>query len=505
MTGFSSGSAVDLGNGVRLRAVDVSGEARRAERARDGRASVRAAAGHAPQTYLRQAGTSAEVAGRLGTALDGAEMSLHTTIGLPRLSAPRGAPAIRTRGAALAAPHLQLEVTAPAHEDEGQVVLEVDSTTGHARWHLPRIEAADGRRAAGKQRFDIPVDQFRIAGAVTEAARRGIIGFGVSKVLHVLRFPVERAAGRVAEWGVRWWESRQRPHALHTANPDGTVGVAVDAGWLAQLGAGPFLLFVHGTFSTSAAFTGLHPDFAKWHADYGDRLLLFDHPTVATTPVENARWLLDHLPGDRALTFDIVTHSRGGLVARQLVRQPASDRISVRRLVQVASPNAGTKLASSENLGSLVDTFTNLSSLLPDAVGGVVLPGVLEVVKQLAVGALSGLDGLAAMDPADQELLVLNDIDVRMAAVHAITSNYEPPQGASLAQRTLDTIVDALFASENDLVVPFTGMANAGKFVVADPFAVTAPSVSHSAYFGDERARAEIKRCLALPATVPFG
>ncbi|RSM45735.1 hypothetical protein DMA12_12705 [Amycolatopsis balhimycina DSM 5908] len=492
---------MDLGNGVRMHAVNVSGEARRAERAPD--ASVRATAGRTPQAYLRQSGAAPEAADRLGGALDDSGMRLHTTIALPRLSAGRSGPAPRTRGP-VTAPHLRLEVGAPARADEGQVILEVDGKTGHIRWHLPRVEAAaEGHRAAVKQQFDIPCDRFEIGGA--GPASRGIVGFGLSKVLHVIRFPVEYVAGQVAEWGARWWEGRHRPHALRLANPDGTVGAAVDARLLAQLGTGPYLLFVHGTFSTSDAFAGLHPDFARWYADYGRRLLLFEHPTVAATPEKNARRLLDFLPDDRTLTLDVVTHSRGGLVARQLVRQPAAGRVSVRRLVQVASPNAGTKLASPENLGSLVDTFTNLFSLLPDAVGGAALPGVLEVVKQVAVGIMSGLDGLAAMDPANEELLALNDTDVRMDAVHAITSNYKPSAGASLAQRTLDTIVDALFADGNDLVVPVTGMSNAGKFVVPAPFALDAPSVSHCAYFGDERTRAEIRHCLTLPAVLPFG
>ncbi|MFC3456357.1 esterase/lipase family protein [Amycolatopsis speibonae] len=500
MVRFSPGNAVDLGNGVRMRAVNVSGEVRRAERAPD--AAVRAAAGGTPQTYLRRSGASDGAADRLGSALDDSGMRLHTTIDLPRLSAGRSGPAPRTRGP-VTAPHLRLEVSAPVRADEGQVILEVDGETGHLRWHLPRAEAAGGRRAAVKQRFDIPCDRFEIGGA--GSASRGIVGFGLSKVLHVIRFPVEYVAGRVAEWGVRWWEDRHRPHALRLANPDGTAGATVDADLLARLGTGPYLVFVHGTFSTSEAFAGLRPDFARWHADYGTRLLLFDHPTVTTTPEENAGRLLDLLPDDRTLTLDVVTHSRGGLVARQLVRRPAAARVSVRRLVQVASPNAGTKLASPDNLGSLVDTFTNLFSLLPDAAGGAALPGVLEVVKQVAVGIMSGLDGLAAMDPANEELLALNDTEVRMDAVHAITSDYRPSAGASLTQRALDTIVDALFADGNDLVVPFTGMSNAGKFVVPAPFALDAPSVSHCAYFGDERVRDEIRHYLTLPAVLPFG
>jgi pimeloyl-ACP methyl ester carboxylesterase len=291
------------------------------------------------------------------------------------------------------------------------------------------------------------------------------------------------------------------------ANPDGSYDPrVVDAAFLANAGDKPWLLFVHGTFSTGATFTDLHPDFAKWHTDYDGHVLVFDHPTVATTPEANAQWLLSQLPTGRVLDIDVVSHSRGGLVARQLVAQRGSRCLNIRRLVQVASPNAGTVLASSSRLGDLLDTFTNLFALVPDGTGGVVaLLAVLEVVKQVAVGALSGLTGLASMDPSCASLARLNAMNWTTPSVHAITSDYQPEAGASLARNTLNAIVDALFAEAgNDLVVPTLGMATAGTFVVDTPFVATSPTVTHSGYFSDTAVQAEIRRCLALPVAAPL-
>src|SRR5262249_20938781 len=137
--------------------------------------------------------------------------------------------------------------------------------------------------------------------------------------------------------------------------------------------------------------------------------------------------------------------------------------------------------ASSDRLGDLLDTFTNLFALVPDGAGGVALSAVLEVGKQGAGGALSGLTGLASMGPSCASLARLNAKQWTTPAVNAITSDYQPEAGASLARCTLNAVVDALFsAAGNDLVVPTLGMAAAGTFAVADPYAVTSPTVTHS-------------------------
>jgi hypothetical protein len=105
----------------------------------------------------------------------------------------------------------------------------------------------------------------------------------------------------------------------------------------------------------------------------------------------------------------------------------------VRNLVHVATPNAGTVLASQQRLTDLLDAFTNAFASIPDIPAMIVIDAVLEVVKQMAVGALGGLGGLTPMDPADPQLASFNDMPPAGTTQHyAVTSNYEPIAGASL-------------------------------------------------------------------------
>jgi hypothetical protein len=181
-------------------------------------------------------------------------------------------------------------------------------------------------------------------------------------------------------------------------------------------------------------------------------------------------------------------------MAEALARVTGRPAPVVRRLVHVATPNAGTVLASKDRLESLLDVFTNLFSLLPDETVSVAVEGVLEVVKQVATGVLGGLDGLAAMDPQDASLRHLNDATPSPGVnVYAVTSDFEPAQ-ASLAVKALDLVVDPLFGAANDLVVPTQGVYRAGSYVVDEPFLVPAASaVSHTRFFRD----AEVRRRLA--------
>lgn len=505
MPDFQPDEIHDLEYGVRLRSVGVGG---RAGEIRQGLAAGRpvrdAAPGALPDMFVDE-GVPGDAAAILGAAADGAGMRQELSLPIDDLTSP-ATPGTGTR-ADQQTPHLEVTVDAP-DEGEGQVLLEVDET-GVVRWHVSEVAATGGGtdRAGAVQTFRVPVEQVDVS---DELGERGVLGFGVRKVLHLIRFPVQSAAALIGELAVAWWERSRRPYGLALSTPDTfgepISGDGVVTGRLAELADKPFLLLVHGTFSRGrSAFHGLAQDtdlLGELHHRYDGRVLVFDHPTLHVDPEANARWLLDRLPDDRPLTFDVVTHSRGGLVARQFLAEPlarAAHRPTpvVRTLVHVATPNAGTTLASADRLESLLNTFTNVLSLFPDETVMVGVEGVLEVVKQIATGVLGGLDGLAAMDPGGPWLRALNQMPAAPGTtVHAITSDFEPGK-SSLAVKALNLLADPLFGAANDLVVPTEGVYQAGAYVVKEPFVVPgANAVAHTTFFRDAEVRTQLARWL---------
>lgn len=264
---------------------------------------------------------------------------------------------------------------------------------------------------------------------------------------------------------VETFERRHRPHRLLALGPDGGPE-EVDP---AELGTGPVLMLLHGTFSTAAStFAGL-PDsvLAALSRRYEGRIVAFEHPTVSVSPAANVAWLAERLSAADAAAprVDLLAHSRGGLVARLLAEQPdrTGGRLEVGRAVLVATPNAGTPLASADRLGQLLDRLTTLADRLPGTAAAAVLEVLLTLVRQVAVGALDGLDGLAAMDPGGRFLTEeLNAGPCSGAAPSssyaAVAADYEPPPGSALARVALDGLSDVVFDQlPNDLVVPTVG------------------------------------------------
>jgi hypothetical protein len=161
--------------------------------------------------------------------------------------------------------------------------------------------------------------------------------------------------------------------------------------------------------------------------------------------------------------------------------------------VFVATPNAGTVLADFEHLGGLVDQLTNLLGLIPDNPTVDTLEVILTVVKQLAVGALEGLDGLEAMDPDGPYLTdFLNVPSGASLDYRAASSNFEPAPDSPLGRIAVDAASDALFeGAGNDLVVPTEGVyaANgASNFPIADPLLfAAAAAIDHLSFWPEHR------------------
>ena len=318
-------------------------------------------------------------------------------------------PADGTRGSG-GADDIEVNVPAPG-EGNGQVLLYA-AEDGSLSWHLaddvPPEAAPD--RGGDRRTYRIPkavVPPDELEGD----AHRGIVGAIGKKVLKVLVFPlVDPILGKVGDHFARKWEEKNRLNRVRWMTVDGyRSGQAPSftaADW-ATLREGRGLLLVHGTFSTAhGGFGGIPREtMAALHEEYDGRVAAYDHHSISVTPKENAERLAGLVPAGSTLEVDVVTHSRGGLVGREIA---AAGDLRVRGLVMVASPNAGTILADREHLSDLLDRVTDLAQFVPDNGVTDTLGIVFAVVKQLAVGAVGGLDGIMAMNPAEGYLTELN-------------------------------------------------------------------------------------------------
>lgn len=222
------------------------------------------------------------------------------------------------------------------------------------------------------------------------------------------------------------------------------------------------LLLLHGTFShTAAAFADLAGGgfFEALGPLYGERVFGFDHFTLSRTPEENARVLAEALPGEEPFLFDVVAHSRGGLVLRTLLERPAeagpaASRFACGRAVLAAVPNLGTPLASAERWDLALSGWLNLFDLLPPAPAPLLGEFVVEALLWFARRVTTSLAGLAAMDGrggtvAAFEQSALPEAYSALAASHRASG--------PLARRLLEAGVDRFFGEPHDLVVPTEG------------------------------------------------
>jgi len=404
--------------------------------------------------------------------------------------------------------YLQVDVPAPG-EGVGQVVLDV-GVDGVWTWHIgSELGNVGAGRAGGTRRYLLPGDTGQPIAIEPDGAEgnRGLVGYLGKRVIKVLLFRVLEIGGAwAAEKMARTWEDARRPHRLRwvtardICDPLTDVPTLTDT-HLGALGNERSLLLIHGTASrTDSCFRSMPPALVQELADHYDgRILAFDHPTISYDPVANVEWLAKELPAGIKPTFDVISHSRGGLVSRLLFeRNDLIDSSQFNSAVLVASPNEGTTLASPAKLGALLNTLTNVVGAAPTNPVSDVLEVVLTVVKHLAVGALGGLDGIASMDSAMKWLNAnLPDPTQFLPRYTAVGSDYEPPKGAALARIARDIATDAIFGNAgNDLVVPTNGTDIFGKIAPSLRFPHAA-GVDHSGYWAMAEVTNQIRTWLA--------
>jgi pimeloyl-ACP methyl ester carboxylesterase len=298
--------------------------------------------------------------------------------------------------------------------------------------------------------------------------------------------------------------------------------------------AGRVLLFVHGTFSKSemyleelAATAEGSALLAKAQKKY-DAVLAFDHPTLSVSPWINALDLEAALANVTA-TFDVVAHSRGGLVAAWWMRNGLR---KVENVIFVGTPLTGTSLASPPKLRQALDMLANTfralelagaaaSTVAPmmGAVTGIakIVGGALRLGARLPVAdaGVAIVPGLAAQSRVSNNAELIRLAGTAWASsptCYAVLSNFEAPSNAApwwqfwkhfrgLGSALLDTGADAIFKGDNDLVVDTDAMTLVRNARIPASRVLdfgTNGVVHHCSYFRQPRTVALMERAFKL-------
>ena len=322
--------------------------------------------------------------------------------------------------------------------------------------------------------------------------------FGLPKILQVISFPLVKAGGKLIEFKVREWDRDRHPDRVSAYGPDRSLTELDDAAW-ARLSKGRCLLFIHGTFDTVAGCFTRMPDatLAELNHRYGGRMIGFDHPTLADSPIDNARAFFQ-VVGDHRLDVDIVCHSRGGLVTRAIAERPSDlatmgPNVRVGTSVLVGSTTNGSWLADIGHWNELIDRLTTMLSFAPVPAAVDALESVFALVRSLAVEVDHDLAGLDAMAPTRPYLKEVNAHPTLRpgGSYRAILSDYEPSDPdlkAFFADEFKDSVI---FKGPNDGMVgvdEILGDGIASPFPIADPCRFDrSEAVEHANYFGQDK------------------
>jgi hypothetical protein len=401
-----------------------------------------------------------------------------------------------TRGRA--APGGPLDLTVGV-EPGRAAMLALRHPSGALTFHRPVGSTTRGGRGASQARFQVTVR----SGGTT----RGLAGQAVKAiVVKVAKIAGDKLVSLLLPRLVETFEKRfWAEHGLK----EGWMQVTKDTLATRTLASGipvspaRSLLFIHGPMSNAAA--GFHElastnFFERVKDTYGDRIFAFNHFSLHRTPEENAGMLLEALP-EHTTTFDVVAHSRGALVLRNLVERartfgPLSKRFSLGRAVLVAAPNNGTPLASPDRWENTVGWIANLLELLPDNPFTIGAEFVANGLVWIANHASGDIPGLHAMDgDADPIRELQTGAPPPADAYSALVANYHPP--ANWLKRLVDVGLDQFFGSANDLVVPTEGgwsvFRSSRFFIPAARIGCFGPggnlpgdSVTHGSFFGHQ-------------------
>ena len=314
------------------------------------------------------------------------------------------------------------------------------------------------------------------------------------------------------------------------------------AGVAAVMAEGPSLVFIHGTASCTEGGFGKLRNNKAWgeiREFYGNRVFAFEHRTLSINPIDNAIHLVSLLPKNAEI--DIVSHSRGGIVAELLCRasrvdadgnrMPAFDNVDldifrkkseedrrtlvaeleainklgellaasnlkIRHLVRAACPARGTTLASGR-----LDTYLSvavyamkLSGLGASPTFNLTMGLLLAVAK--ARTKPEEVPGLEAQMPTSPMVAMINRGDVILSSRLTIISG--DIQGSGILGRLKVLATDLFYRDDHDLVVNTDAMYGgarraSGGVVMFDK----GDKVNHFSYFGNDKTAVGIANALS--------
>lgn len=402
-----------------------------------------------------------------------------------------------------------------------RVVLYQDESGG-VSWHFagPAVAGTrpglrSGRRVA-VQTFTIPLRHASVQGTLAQGSPRRSLRGPITKVgRKIFKIFVLPVLSTLLEDPVRWLgekvEARHRPNLIWDVSPENyTLKPTMPVTDWQRLGKGPTLLLVHGIFSSVEGMLASLPQavMQDWHQRYEGRVIGFNHPSVSASPEDNARYFLNELhraaPFQRVV-FDIVCHSRGGIVSRALAERAVQlvgpNACSVRSVYFVATPNAGSPLGDAAHMVDMIDTFTNCLTSFPDGPVSYSMEVIVALVSLVGHTGIQALPGIAALGTHDSYVTdTLNRGTERPRAFYAAAgSDFEPKPGRDngwLIDRLANPVMDKVFVYggkrvANDIVVPQQGVFAANghpSFPIADPLVYAAgDGVWHSAFFAQPR------------------
>lgn len=385
----------------------------------------------------------------------------------------------------------------PSEPDEIQFVIYADEA-GIITFHYPQptdASSAPPLRARTQNQYILPLRNAQGQSVIGEKLR-GPFGKIGSKIIKVVVGKIlKKQVGKAAHWAIEEWENRARTfQGLHGGK---------DFVELMQANPIPFkqwdairgkkaLLFIHGTSSSTAgAFQGLlrNDNEVKnaiipqtLYERYENRVLAFNHHTMSIGVADNVKQFYDAFrsnPGH--YRFDVICHSRGGLVARALTQLPTSFlgdwqypegvQIDIDRIVFVAAPNAGTDLARKGNIPAMAERLANYVNLFPDGALSISAGMILALVSGIAEAGLHYVPGLEDQSPDSELVNALMDSAADKAryyaseANHEVTGNLLTVLKEGVISAGADLLVDKLFSDKpNDVVVPTLGVSDNTHF-----------------------------------------